>query len=76
VVSLQSSVGIHDAHVTFEQTAEFWRSEIDIPDAVVDLFKADVLANAGRRDVDPLAVLPYAAVGADIAYLEAIGVFE
>jgi hypothetical protein len=33
--------------VSFEQPAEFERTEVDIPDAIVDFREADLFANAG-----------------------------
>jgi hypothetical protein len=33
--------------VSFEQPAKFERAEVDIPDAIVDFFEADIFANAG-----------------------------
>jgi hypothetical protein len=75
-VSFQSTGDIFDAHVSFEEPAEFERAEVDIPDAIVDLLEADIFANAGVRDVDPLVVPPDAPVSTHIAHLEAVGVLE
>src|SRR5258705_999143 len=76
VSALQSAIRILDAHVPLEQPAEPQGPEVHIPDAVVDLLEADILAHAHRGDVDPAAIPPNAAVGADVAHLEAIGIFE
>jgi hypothetical protein len=46
-VSCGSSIGIFDAHVSFEQPAECERSEVDILDALVDVLEADIFPNAG-----------------------------
>ena len=60
----------------FEQASEFGWPKIDIPDASIDFFEADILASTGNRDVDPLGVPANPTVGADVAHLEAIGIFE
>jgi hypothetical protein len=46
-VSCESTIGIFDAQVAFEQPAECERAEGDIPDAIVDVLEADIFANAG-----------------------------
>jgi hypothetical protein len=46
-VSLESTIDIFDAHVSCEQPAKCERAEVDIPDAIVDFFEADLFANAG-----------------------------
>jgi hypothetical protein len=46
-VSFQSTVDIFDAHVSFEESAEFEGAEGDIPDAIVDFLEADIFPNAG-----------------------------
>ena len=43
---------------------------------LIDLLEADVLAGAHRRDADPFTVPTNAAVGADAASLETIGILE
>jgi hypothetical protein len=37
-----------------EQPAEFQRSEVDMPDALVNVLEADIFADAGNGDVAPL----------------------
>jgi len=37
----------------FVHPAEFYRSEVYVPQTVVDFFQADVLAGEGVRDADP-----------------------
>ena len=69
-------MSILDAHVPLEQPAEAQGPEVDGPDAVVDLLEADVRAHADRGDVDPAVIPANAAVRADVAHLEAIGIFE
>jgi hypothetical protein len=73
VVSFQTSIGILDSHVPFKEAAEPERSKIDVPDAVVDFFKSDVLADAHTRDADPLTVPADAAIGADVSDLYSRG---
>jgi len=62
--------------MSFEQPTEFQGSEGDIPDAIIDLLKADICPGTGGGDVAPSMVPPDAPVGADIAHLEAVGVLE
>lgn len=76
MVSFQASISALDSHVSFKQAAELEGSEVDIPDTVVDLFEADVLADADGGHVDSLAIPADAAVGAYVANLEAIGILE
>jgi hypothetical protein len=58
------------------QSSKFEGSETDIPEAVVDLFEADILAYAHDAHVDPAAIPADPTVGADVADLEPIGVIE
>ncbi len=37
----------------FAEATEFQRSKIHVPNSVVDLLQADILAGAGNADVDP-----------------------
>src|SRR2546426_2269369 len=73
---IESPVLVLNPHVALAQTAEPQRPKVDGPDAVVDLLKADVFADADSGHVHPPAVPPNAAVGAHVAHLEAIGVLE
>jgi hypothetical protein len=75
-VSLQSPECILDSHVALEQSAEFERSEVDVPQAIIDLFQADIFTGTGDRDIYPAFTPANAAVGADIAHLKAIRVFK
>ena len=72
----QSTIGILDAAVTFQETTELERPEVDIPDSVVDLFQVHVVAGTDGRDIDPVVFPTDAAVGADVTDLETIGVFQ
>ena len=74
--SLQSPIRVFDAQVSLEQTAQLEGSEVNVPDSIVDLFEADVFANADGRDVHPAVVPPDAAIRADVADFEAIGIFQ
>jgi hypothetical protein len=69
----QAPERILDLHVPFVEAAEFEWSKIDVPDSVVDLLEAQVLADTHDADVDASAVPADAAIGADVADLEAIG---
>ena len=62
--------------MSFMESADFQGAEEDVPDAVVDFFEADIFSGADDGDVDPMGVPANAAVGADVANLEAVGVFE
>ena len=75
-MSLKSTVSIFDTHMSFKQAAEFERTEVDVPDTVIDFFEANVFARAHDRDVDPVATPSDTAIGADIANFEAIRIFE
>lgn len=46
MASCESIIRIFDAPMVFEQPATCDRSVVDIPDAMVDVCEADVLANA------------------------------
>src|SRR5437867_10257248 len=74
--TIEPPVLVLNPHVALAQTAEPQRPKVDGPDAVVDLLKADVFADADSGHVHPPAVPPNAAVGAHVAHLEAIGVLE
>ena len=45
-VSSESTIGIFDAHVAFEEPAEFEGAEGDIPNAIVNFFEADLCSDA------------------------------
>jgi hypothetical protein len=76
MVSFQSSISILDSHVSFQEAPELERSEVDVPNAVVDLLEPDVLAGAHGGDAHPLAISTDATVGAHVASLEAIRILE
>jgi len=52
-VSIEPTVGIFDLHLSFQQSPELESSEVDVPDAVVDLFQVDLFAHADLADIDP-----------------------
>jgi len=58
------------------QAADFERSEVDVPNAIVDLFQADVFAGAAHADIDPLVVPSDTAIGADVSHFESIWIFQ
>ena len=73
-MSAQSSEFIFYKHTAFVQPPELERAEVDIPQPVVDLLRADVLGDGHAGDVHPAVLLPTdAAVGADVAHLESVG---
>ncbi len=75
-MSFESTLGIFDAHVSFEPPAEFQWAGVDIPDAIIDVLETDICPGAGGRDVDPLTVPPDVPIGTDVAQLEAVGILE
>ena len=72
----EATVSIFYAHLFFAEAAEFQWPKIHVPNSVVDLLQADILAGAGNADVDPGTVPADAAVVADIASFEMCGVFK
>lgn len=70
------AVVIFDCTLLFMEATEFDGSEIDFPEAVVDLLEADVLLGEEMADVDPAGVPADAAVVADAADLEVGRVLE
>ena len=50
----QSPIGILDAAAALQETTELERPEVNVPDAVVDLFQAHVVAGTDGRDIDPV----------------------
>ena len=76
ILALWPAVVVLDAQVTLQQSAKLERSEVDVPDLVVDLFEADVLADTTSADGDRMAVPFEAAVGADVADFEVGRIFQ
>jgi hypothetical protein len=56
--------------MAFEQSPEFEWSEVDIPDAIVDVLEAAICSDAGDSNVDPLTVPPDATNGSSFAGIE------
>src|SRR5262245_10257780 len=75
-LSIEAPVGVFDLHLALKEPSELERAEVDVPHTVVDLFEPYVFANAGRGDIDPRLVPANAALGADIAHFEPIGIFD
>ncbi len=63
----EAAVSIFNAHVFFAEATEFQGAKIHVPNSVVDLFQADILAGAGNANVDPGTVPADAAVVTDVA---------
>jgi hypothetical protein len=62
--------------VSCEQPPECEGAEGDIPDAIIDFFEADIGSDADVGDVDPVMVPPNAAIGPDVAPLEAVRICQ
>ena len=75
-MTIELTVSIFDLHVSFVQATELEGAEVDIPQAVVDLFQADVFTDTDDGDVDPVAAPADAAIGTDVTDFEAIRVFK
>ena len=75
-MSEEPTVGVFDPHVSLVEPSQAQCAEVDVPDSVIDLLQADVLANAGNGDVDPLTVPADAAIGADVAYFLSVRIFD
>ena len=58
------------------ETPESKYTKVDVSNTVIDLFEAHVFTGTDDRDIDPTAVPADAAVGTDIAHLEAIGILK
>jgi hypothetical protein len=72
----EAAVRVFDAHLFFAETTEFQRPKIQVPNSVVDLLPANILAGAGNTDVDPGTVPTTAAVVANIASFKMCGVLK
>ncbi len=72
----EAAISIFNAHVFFAETTEFQRAKIHVPNTVVDLLHADILAGAGNANVDPGTVPADAAIVANIACFEMRGVLK
>ena len=55
LVPMPLTEGIFDAHLLFNQSAEFDWAKVDVPYPVVNLFEAHILAGATDADIDPVA---------------------
>lgn len=56
MMPFQTSISVLDSHVAFKEAAKLERSEVDVPDAVIDFLQADVLADADGGNVDGVYV--------------------
>src|SRR2546427_241625 len=74
--TIESPVLVLNPHVALAQAAEPQRPKVHVPDPVVDLLQAHILTDADGRHVHPARVPSNAAVGADVADFEPIGVLE
>jgi len=76
VFSNRSSLVILDPENPFVHPAELERSEVYLPDAVVDLFESDILAGERVGDADPVMFPADAAVATDEPDFEVTGILE
>jgi hypothetical protein len=67
----QSSMSILDLHVSCKQVAELERFEVDVPDAVINFLRANILAGTDGGDADTSTVPADATGSADVASLDA-----
>ena len=67
---------IFDPENPFIHPSEFQRSEVDVPDPVIDFFEADVLTGECMGDADPAMLPPNAAVATDKPDFEVPRVFQ
>src|SRR6266404_1133685 len=74
--TIESPVLVLNPHVALAQSAEPQRPKVHVPDPVVDLLQAYILADGDGRHVHPARVPSNAAVGTDVADFEPIGVLE
>src|SRR5712692_3130297 len=76
MMAREPAEGVLDLHVSFDQAPELERSEVYVPDTVVDLLQADVFADADGGDVEPSPIPADATVGTDVAHFEAVGILQ
>jgi len=69
-------VPVHDAVFAFHEPAEPDRTEVHVPEVIVNRFEADVLLHEQVADADPAFVPADAAVATDVPYLEVAGIRE
>src|SRR5258705_645489 len=67
---------IFNSQDPFVHPSECQRAEVYVPDAIVDLFKPDVLTGQGMRDTDPVMVPTDAAVATDETDFEVPGILQ
>jgi hypothetical protein len=75
-MSLQIIINILDAHVPLKKTTELERAGKDIPDAIVDLFEAGILARTNDGKIDPVMVPTDASLGTDVSGFKKIGILQ
>jgi hypothetical protein len=75
-VSFQSTIGIFDAPMPFQQPTACEGPEVDVPHTIVNCLEPDVLAGTADGDVHPLAIPPHAPVGTDVADCDTVEVLK
>ena len=73
-MACESTEGVDDAPLGFDEAAEPDGSEVDVEEPVIDLLESDVEPAEKVADVDPAAEPADASVGADPADFEVLGV--
>jgi hypothetical protein len=66
-VSIEPTVGVFDFHCALQKSTDPQRTEVYVPDPVIDFLLTHVLTDTGRGEIDPTTVPADAAIGTDIA---------
>lgn len=74
--TVELAVGILDTQAAFVEAAEAQGTKVDVPEPVDNLLEANVLSDADGGHVHPAAIPANAAVSADVADFESIGILE
>jgi hypothetical protein len=76
IYAFQSTKCILDSHVFFKQSSQFEWSERNVPNPIIDFFKANVFTDTDGGDVYPSFTPSYSAISTNVAHFEAIGLLE
>ena len=76
MMAREPAEGVFDLHVPLDEPTELERSEVHVPDSVVDFLQPHVFADADGGDVDPSSIPANAAVGTDVANFKAVGIYQ
>jgi hypothetical protein len=72
----ESTIGILDAAVALQETAEFEGSKVDVPDSIIDFLQTNVITGTNGGNIDSVVLPADTAIGADIAHFKAIRIFQ